>query len=422
MLHARALSIIALSLAAWTHPASAADQTLPGAGNAEADKLAAQTPRVREAHQFLVSRALKIKLPALRAATLDLLRNRSFCITSRVGVDDAMKARMLSDLSAAGLLDANDNASFPGGLKAGVFPAILDEQTACPRMPMSFTAAPGSSFASHHGYPGGLPIHEANNLRAALGLADGYRANYGGAASHGHDDDDEDSSWFNSPFFIDQDIVIAAPIWHDWAKTMVFQWTAEGNEFKELSLGGTPANGSATGGHHILGVAEAIKRRLPAAFVIAQASAHSNPTLGNEFKVVNWIRAASVLAQVEPVSAGYLMQDKAGFHLPALRKLPDGVNLVAAGQTNLLPEYTLHNLSDGDFTFSIPAAGDAALLLSKLASRYGFDPAVTATYNNNYRNPVFAHLSQERLLIVYGNGGLSAVQAELDTLHAKGAF
>ncbi|MDP9097313.1 MAG: hypothetical protein M3N26_12300 [Pseudomonadota bacterium] len=327
---------------------------------------------------------------------------------------------------AAGLINAADDASFPGGLKAGVFPAASDEATGCPKMPMAFDTAPGSAFTSHHGYPGGLPVHEANNLRAALGLADGYRASYR-ATEQGerrHDDDDDEAvGWMRSPFFIDQDIIIAAPIWHDWAKTLVFQWTAEGQEFQELNFGGTPSNGSATGGHHILSIAESIKRGLPPAFVIAQASAHSNPTLGNEFKVVNWIRAAAILAQTDPVIAGYLARDgQGGLHLPPLRKLADGVDLVAAGQTNLLVEYTLHNLSDGDFTFSIPAAGDAAILIAKLGPLYGFDPSDTARYNTQFRNHVFANVSEERLLIVFGNGGLRAVQEELDALHARRVF
>ena len=95
---------------------------------------------------------------------------------------------------------------------------------------------------------------------------------------------------------------------------------------------------------------------------------------------------------------------------------------MGAGQTNLLPEYTLHNLSDGDFTFSIPAAGDASLLIAKLAPQFGFDPTDTARYNNTYRNPVFANISQERILIVYANGGLAAVQAELEALRARRVF
>ena len=422
-----AIAIASLALGA-APTAFAADQTVPGAGNALAGRTAARSVRVQRAHDFLVETASRIRAPALRTATLDLLRHRNFCITSRVGVDDATKARILADLTAAGLVDPADDATFPGGLKAGVFPPVLDAASACPHLPMTFDAAPGSSFTSHHGYPGGLPIHEANNLRAALGLAKSYRASYRAVpADAGHDrpedgEHDEDAGWLSSPLFLDQDIVIAAPIWHDWAKTVVFQWTAEGQEFKELNIGGTPASGSATGGHHIISIAESIKRGLPPAFVIAQASAHAAPTLGNEFKVVAWIRAAALLAQVDPVSAGYLLQDAKGYHLPALRRLADGVDLVAAGQTNVLPEYTLHNLSDGDFTFSIPAAGDAALLIATLAPRYGFDPADLARYDNAYRNPVFANLSQERLLIVYANGGLDAVKAELDGLRARGGF
>jgi hypothetical protein len=419
MLKPFSASLTAIALACASLCAVAADQTVPGAGNALADQTAAASPRVREAHAFLVQQARNIKHKALREATLDLLQNRSFCVTSRVGVDAAAKAALIAALNTAGLIDLA--APFASGLTAGVFPPVLDAGTACPRMPMAFDTAPGSSFTSHHGYPGGLPIHEANNLRAALGLADGYRHNYRavGAADAHEDHGDEDPNWMASPFFIDQDIVIAAPIWHDWAKTIVFQWTSEGQEFSELSFGGTPANGSATGGHHIISIAESIKRGLPAAFVIAQASAHSNPTLGNEFKVVNWIRAAAILAQVDPVAAGYLVQSGGGLRLPPLRKLADGFDLIAAGQTNLLAEYTLHNLSDGDFTFSIPAAGDASALIAALANRYGYTPSDTANYNTKYRNVVFAHISQERLLIVFGNGGLAAVRAELDALQAR---
>ena len=403
--------------------AIAADQTVLGAGNAAADKVAAGSPRVREAPRFLVAKAATIQDAALRSATMDLLENRRFCITSRAGVDDATKNRMIGQLAAADLVNLADDATFPGGIKTGVFPPVLDAETRCPKMPMSFDAAPGSSFTSHHGYPGGLPIHEANNLRAAIGLAAGYRASYrAGNPDDGHDDD-EAPGWLRSPFFIDQDVIIAAPIWHDWAKTMVFQWTGDGQQFKELNIGGTPANGSATGGHHIISIAESIKRGLPAAFVIAQALAHSNPTLGNEFKVVNWIRAAAILAQVDPVSAGYLARDAAGaLHLPALRKLADGIDLPGAGQTNLLAEYTLHNLSDGDFTFSIPAAADAVIVISKLAPFFGFDPADTARFNTAFRNPILAHLSQERLTIVYANGGLGGVRTELESLRARGVF
>lgn len=423
--HGIRAGLVAAAVSVSVLGAHAADQSVPGEGNARAGETAAASPRVQEAHDFLVGQARLIRNRPLREATLDLLQNRNFCVTSRVGVDATKKTALLEALKSGGFVNPADDATFPGGLLTGVFPPVLDADSACPHLPMSFDAAPGSSFGSHHGYPGGLPIHEANNLRSGLGLVDGYRASYREADAddgRGHGHDDEDPNWLRSPFFIDQDVIIAAPIWHDWAKTLVFQWFADGSEFKELNLGGTPANLSATGGHHIISIAESMKRALPPVFVIAQASAHSNPTLGNEFKVVAWIRAAGILAQVDPVERGYLARDaQGGYHLPALRKLADGFDLAGSGRTNLLAEYTIHNLSDGDFTFSIPAADDAAALIAKLAPGYGFSPT-DADYNVRFRNPVFANLSQERILIVYGNGGLAAVRAELDALRARRRF
>ena len=117
-----ASSLLAAIFSAIASPAMAADQTVPGAGNDAADRTAAGSPRVQQAHRFLVEQAHDIKNLDLRAATLDLLQNRRFCITSRVGVDDARKAQILAALAAAGLLNPADDATFPGELKADVFP------------------------------------------------------------------------------------------------------------------------------------------------------------------------------------------------------------------------------------------------------------------------------------------------------------
>jgi hypothetical protein len=54
---------------------------------------------------------------------------------------------------------------------------------------------------------------------------------------------------------------------------------------------------SGRGGHHILSVAESMARGLPQLMVVTQASAHSAPTLGNEFRVVNTLRAAANIAR-----------------------------------------------------------------------------------------------------------------------------
>ena len=163
-------------------------------------------------------------------------------------------------------------------------------------------------------------------------------------------------------------------------------------------------------------------RGMPPALVITQASAHAAPTGGNEYKVVNWLRAAAIIAGIDPVAAGYLAPNAAGhLRLPALRQL-GSVDLVAAGQLNLLAEYTIHNLSDGDFLYAGAAVAQVEVLLARLAPRFGFQPADTARYNQRFRNVALSQLSAERLLILYSAGGLDAVFDELVALRRRGVL
>src|SRR6266849_6465806 len=134
---------------------------------------------------------------------------------------------------------------------------------------------------------------------------------FGLAAPAVADDQTEVGAGDGHDLEISRDVTIAAPLWHDWAKTFVFQWNADRSEFIDLPFGGAGDNDdygrpgdSRTGGHHIIGVAEAMIRGLSPDFVIAQASAHSTPTSGNQFKVVNWLRAGAILARIDPVDLG----------------------------------------------------------------------------------------------------------------------
>ncbi len=95
------------------------------------------------------------------------------------------------------------------------------------------------------------------------------------------------------------------------------------------------------------------------------------------------------------------------------------VDLNAAGQVNLVVEETIHNLSDADFVFSIPAVTEAQVILQSLAARYGYDPTDAVRYTTKFRNPVLSFLSAERVLILYTTEGIEAVQAELDRLRDK---
>ena len=427
--------LVAVALSIFMPLSATAQQTQPGAGNANAIALAQRSPEVQSALHFLIEQARRLRDSNVRKQTLDAISNPQTCVTYRAGVDAAKKAVLLAQLKSAGLVNLADDATFPGGLMAGVFPPVLGEGSSCPLLPQAFFSAPGSVFGGHHSYPGGLPIHESNNDISDQNLAEQYHNVYGnsffGLPVVSRDDDDFKSG-SKVGFEIDQDIVVGAPIWHDWAKSLVFQWNADGSEFAELNFGGNgstdgfggTAGDSRTGGHHIMSVAETMKRGFPPAFVIAQACAHSAPTSGNEFKVVNWLRAAAILAQIDPVKAGYLTTDKQGnFRLPALRRLGD-VDLPGATptQVNLLTEYTLHNLSDADFTYSGPAVSEVEIAVRTLAPQFGYDPGDVSRYNNSFRNPALSFLTAERLQIILGNAGLPGVKAQLAKLHSLGVI
>lgn len=425
------LLVVGLLSAGAVRTAHAVDQTVIGAGNAEAVRIASNSGLVQSARQFIDGRIDRISDHVLAVNVRDLVENRFACIRHRAGETAGSKQEVVSALSAAGLLSPTDAAAFPGGALAGVLPPVLQPGSGCPHLPQPFFSAPGSVFGGHHSYPGGLPIHETFNDLNDDSLASNYRRVYGNpgpgglpriAADDGH-------GFGHTDLDIDQSIIFAAPLLHDWGKPIVFQWNVDGTEFAEFNFGGNgatdnygAAGDSRTGAHHIIGIAESMARGLSPKFVITQASAHSNPTSGNEYKVVNWLRSAAIIAGIDPVAKGYLRVDGASkLRLPAVEHLGEvDLNAASPTQVNAPVEYQLHNLSDADFTQTGPSVAVAQILLSTLAPEFGFSPSDTANYNLHYRNPALSNLSAERLYILYTNGGLSAVRAELAKLRARG--
>jgi len=428
------LAMVSMASTSLTSVAFAVDQTVPGAGNASAAQLASSSALVQSARQFIAHRITKIGNPTLARNVHDLVEDRQVCIRHRAAETAASKQSTVDQLTAAGLYAAADAAAFPGGALAGVLPPVLDAGSLCPHLPQPFFSAPGSVFGGHHSYPGGLPIHESFNDLSDTSFAANYRRVYGHPGPHGlpviaDADGEHEPQDDGVDVDIDQDIIIAAPLLHDWAKPLVFQWNADGTEFAEFNFGGNGATdnyGSAgdsrTGGHHIIGIAESMARGLAPKFVITQASAHSNPTSGNEYKVVNWLRAGAIIAGIDPVAKGYLRVDGAGrLRLPAVQRLSEvDLNAATPTQVNAPVEYQLHNLSDADFTQTGPAVSVAQILLATLAPAFGFDPSETTRYNTSYRNPALSHLSAERLYMLYTSGGLDAVRAQLAKLRARG--
>ena len=431
-----AASAVALCAGMLVRQAAADDQTKPGVGNVAAITLAKKSPMVSSAYQFLLEHAERIRDNKLRHETLDVLGNPTTCIRHRENLSEPQKDAIVQTLISQGLVNSTDGATINGGLKAGIFPPVLNDGTSCPRLPQAFFSAPGStSVFGHHSYPGGLVVHESNNDVADIHLAAEYRQVYGHSKHNGFPTIDADGplQFFpragddDSDIFIDEDLIIGAPLWHDWAKPIVFQWNANGTEFAELNFGGAgatdnfgAAGDSRTGGHHIITIAEEMARGLSPAFVITQVCAHSAPTSGNEYKVVNWLRAGAIIAQIDPVAAGYLYIDTVGnLRLPPLRQLGNNVNLNTAGQTNVLAEYTLHNLSDADFTYSGPAVDIDNVLLQSIAPQFGINPA-DPNYNLIFRNPVFSFFTAERLTIIYSEQGIGGVKKSVQKLRDAG--
>jgi hypothetical protein len=424
----RALALGASALLAAATAAHA--QSFPN--NERALAIATPSPLVKTSKAYIVARIGEIRDGAIREATADAIGNAGTCVMHRAGLDKAGKEKVLADLKTAGLVDPEDEAKFPGGLMAGIFPPVKDEVSDCPHLPQAFDAAPGSVFGGHHSFPGGLAVHEAVNLESDINLADLYRRHYGNVGAGGTPEvlgaGAPSPTPASASVAIDQDVILAAPMWHDWAKTIVFQWNDDGSELPELNFGGNGKTDifggpgtSKTGAHHILGVAETMKRGLPPLLVIAQASAHEAPYGKNEALVANWLRAAAIIARIDPVAKGYLIKGADGHdRLAPVKKL--GPEVLVPAQGYVVAEYTLHHVSDADYPFSGPAVVNTDLLLKALAPKFGVDAADKAAFNLKFRNPILAWLSGERLQMIYAAGGVDAVAAEIAKLRSAGTI
>ena len=112
--------------------------------------LAAKSPFVQSAYKLIVTRGHQIKDESIRSAILDAFANERTCVKHRAGLSDANKTKIVAELKSAGLIDGADGAMFPGCVIAGIFPALVDDGGAFPRLPMRFFAKPGSLFHGHH--------------------------------------------------------------------------------------------------------------------------------------------------------------------------------------------------------------------------------------------------------------------------------
>ena len=176
-------------------------------------------------------------------------------------------------------------------------------------------------------------------------------------------------------------------ILHDLHKPWVFQWLESGECRKEETL-------AATGEHHVLSIAESMKRNLPATLVVAQACAHEHPaSKEGEKLVVGWIEAAAVIAGRDPVASGYLAPDRKTIPLP-----------------RRMEGWGVH-LADHDWVISSSACKWSVEALKTLAGEvYGVKDEKTF---NAVRNYVLANLTAMRLYGILSSRGRKAFADEV---------
>ena len=303
---------------------------------------------VQAAWQRINAAADKLQDAALRKTVKAILANPAPTI---VGTD---AAKLTAALQAKNYVAADT---------ASVFPEAGNVQES----PQPFWSAPGSGYASHHAYPGGLATHVALNVAAAEALYAEYQNVDGLKVSF--------------------DDAVGGEILHDLHKPWVFQWQTDGSCRRERKLAGT-------GEHHVLSIAESMKRGLPASFVVAQACAHDHPgTPASEKSVVAWLDCAAMIAGKDPVREGYLAAD--GLTLPLPRRIEG---------------FVVH-LADHDFVISSPACQWTVAALKRLAEKkYGVRDEKTF---NALRNYVLANLTAMRLYGILSEKGEAAFEAEV---------
>jgi hypothetical protein len=283
----------------------------------DAAAIAAASPAVKASLATLDAAITRLPVD-LSAATRDGLLGAATCIAYRRGETAERRSAVVEALKQQGYI--SDAAAAARSLYG--YPVVADR--ACLHTAAPFLATPGSDEDSHHSWPGGLADHTAFNLHVADDLVARYRA-------------------LTSATY-DTGALDAGVLWHDWAKRLVLVWGDGGVVSYESPIAGTAS-------HHIIGLAEAMARNLPPREILVQVCAHQAPATETDAKVIGWIKAAAIIAQVDPVARGYL---KAGGTALEVR-----------------PECRINNLSDGNWVYAVPATQHAKRMIARLAPQTG---------------------------------------------------
>jgi len=166
--------------------------------------------------------------------------------------------------------------------------------------PQTYLSAPSSHNEFYNAHPGGLALTVAYNIRTA----DAYTTNY--------------RQMFGVP--INRDLPAAALCVHEYPKVWLYQWQQDGSWLEEPRT----VYDDTWHAHCIYVTAELMHRRYDSRIVMAMAAAHQLSMLDASMdgrrvvckwcgldRVAHFIKAAAVMAQVDPVDYG-LLERKGG--------------------------------------------------------------------------------------------------------------
>jgi len=161
--------------------------------------------------------------------------------------------------------------------------------------PQTYLTAPSSHNDFYNAFPGGLAVTVAFNVR----MAEAYTANY--------------KQMYGLP--INRDLPSAALCVHEYPKVWLYQWQKDGSWLEEPRT----VYDDTWHAHCIYVTAELMYRRCDSRIVMAMAAAHQlsllDARMDGKRVVCNWIgldrvahfiRAAAMMAQVDPVDYGLL--------------------------------------------------------------------------------------------------------------------
>ena len=325
------LNMPGMSFAAGAKVKAASYNNLP-----DAVTLAANSELVQLSYQKIKDAVKTIQDPSLARMTMDIVNNPVPTFMNNYQLPGS-KRTVYNKLVAAGLLDSSKTSL------ENFMPPYNGS------LPQPFYSAPGSGYASHHAYPGGLATHTAANLQISEGIYNTY------------------TGLFNSD--ISHDIVIAAQALHDLAKPLVFQWNKDQSSLTEYQIAGT-------GAHHIFSIAEVIYRGFPVEEIVAQACAHTIPSGKDEQVVVGYLKAAAIIAGKDAEKLG-LVTSKGTIPTPHKQ------------------EGYITSLGDHDFVLSGPACQKSVAILKEIAAKdYGMSKAdLEGEHFNRFRNYIGAQYS-----------------------------